>query len=187
MLTYAAVMSVVESNHPDYKVGELHIGSTVLAEYVVLNPKDLPFGLNKYDPVEGIPDSYALGPFGFTSGITAWLSVMNTQTRHQAMSQSVELQKGDKVYVSAGSGAVGMMATQIYKSMGADVIASTGSDEKVAFLEKELGITAFNYKTKDIRTELANFAPDGLQYYFDNGLMKLHYQGIRADRLWLLN
>ena len=71
--------------------------------------------------------------------------------------------------MSAGSGAIGMMVTQIYKSMGADVIASTGSDEKVAFLEKELGIKAFNYKTKDIRTELAAFAPDGLQYYFDNG------------------
>ena len=62
-----------------------------------------------------------------------------------------------------------MMVTQIYKAMGADVIASTGSDEKVLFLEKELGIKAFNYKTKDIRAQLAAFAPDGLQYYFDNG------------------
>ena len=169
MLTYAAVLSVVESNNEQYKKGELYIGSTVLAEYVVLDPKDLPFGLNKFDPVEGMPDSYALGPFGLTSGLTAWTAVMNTKTRFQPMSQTVDLQKGDKVYVSAGSGAVGMMATQLYKHLGADVIASTGSDEKVKFLEEQLGITAFNYKTKDIRTELAAFAPDGLQYYFDNG------------------
>lgn len=168
MLTYAALMTVVESNNPDHKKGELYVGCTVLAEYVVLTPKDVPFGLSKFDPVEGMPDSYALGPLGLTSGLTAWVSVMNTQTRFQPMSKTVDLQKGDKVYVSAGSGAVGMMVTQLYKSLGADVIASTGSDEKVAFLQKELGITAFNYKTKDIRTELAAFAPDGLQYYFDN-------------------
>ena len=175
MLTYAAVLAVIESNNEQYKKGELHIGMTVLAEYVVLNPKDVPFGLTKFDPVEGMPDSYALGPFGFTSGLTAWTAVMNTKTRFQAMSQTVDLQKGDKVYVSAGSGAIGMMVTQLYKSLGADVIASTGSDEKVKFLEEELGITAFNYKTKDIRSELAAFAPEGLQYYFDNGAWQIEH------------
>ena len=168
---------------------------------------------------------------GSLSGLTAWTAVMNTQTRHQDYGATVGVQKGDKVYVSAGSGAVGMMVTQLYvqkkkcanvssgghnyssvislgpplvrrptwalrtsggandidlaaidrfillgrcsllaryKSMGADVITSTGSDAKVAYLRDELGIEAFNYKTNDILTKLQEFAPDGLQYYFDN-------------------
>ena len=132
MLTYAAVLSVIESNNPDYTPGQLYIGSTVLAEYVVLNPKDVPSGLTRHDPTPGVPESFALGPFGLTSGITAWTAVMSMKTRAKQMG-TVDLQKGDKVYVSAGSGAVGMMATQIYKSLGADVIASTGSDAKVKF------------------------------------------------------
>merc|ERR1719198_2009274 len=93
---------------------------------------------------------------------------MNIQTRVADNGETTDLKPGDKVFVSAGSGAVGLMATQIYKSMGADVIASTGSDEKVQFLREELGIEAFNYKTSDIDAKLAEFAPEGLQYYYDN-------------------
>ena len=58
MLTYAAVLSVIESNNPDYTPGQLYIGSTVLAEYVVLNPKDVPSGLTRHDPTPGVPECW---------------------------------------------------------------------------------------------------------------------------------
>ena len=97
MLTYGAVISVVESNNKDYKKGELYVGSSVLAEYFVLVPETHRTGLRKFESIKGMPDSYALGPLGNSSGLTAWTAVMNTQTRKQSMSKTVNLQKGDKV------------------------------------------------------------------------------------------
>jgi len=54
--------------------------------------------------------------------------------------------------------------------MGARVVGFTGSDEKVAFLEDELGFdAAINYKaTDDYGAALAEAAPDGVDSYFDN-------------------
>ena len=47
------------------------------------------------------------------------------------------------------------------------VIGSAGSDDKVQWLKKELNFDhAFNYKTADIKAELAKF--DALNIYFDN-------------------
>lgn len=56
---------------------------------------------------------------------------------------------------------------QIAKSEGLRVIASAGSDEKVAFA-KELGADiAFNYKTKDTKEALAE-VEGGIDIYWDN-------------------
>ena len=47
------------------------------------------------------------------------------------------------------------------------VIGSAGSDDKVQWLKKELNFDhAFNYKTADVKAELAKFDP--LNIYFDN-------------------
>jgi hypothetical protein len=56
---------------------------------------------------------------------------------------------------------------QIAKSQGLKVIASAGSDEKVAFA-KELGAdVAFNYKTQDTRKVLEDLG-HGIDIYWDN-------------------
>lgn len=169
MITYGAVMTVIDSNDPGYAKGDIVVGMTVLQEYLVLKPALV--GLTKVQPQAGMPNSYFLGPLGLSTGVTALLAVQNTEMRYQngdGNTPSKRLEAGDKVYVSAGSGAVGMMAIQIYKSMGADVIVSTGSDEKVEFLKEKLEIEAFNYKNVDVFTALSDFAPEGLAYYFDN-------------------
>ena len=90
------MMSVIESKNPDYKKDEYYVGRTILAEYIVISPQK--HGqLVKFEPIKGIPDSYGLGPLGRSSGLTAWTACMNTQTRRQDMSKTVNLQKGDKV------------------------------------------------------------------------------------------
>jgi hypothetical protein len=59
---------------------------------------------------------------------------------------------------------------QIAKSEGLKVIASAGSDEKVAFA-KELGAdVAFNYKTQDTRKVLEAL-DHGIDIYWDNVLL----------------
>jgi NADPH-dependent curcumin reductase CurA len=56
---------------------------------------------------------------------------------------------------------------QLAKADGLKVIASAGSDEKVAFA-KELGAdVAFNYKTKNTKTALQELG-DGIDIYWDN-------------------
>jgi NADPH-dependent curcumin reductase CurA len=55
----------------------------------------------------------------------------------------------------------------VAKREGLKVIGSAGSDDKVQWLKKELAFDhAFNYKTANVRTELAQFNP--LNIYFDN-------------------
>ncbi|XP_020598516.1 NADP-dependent alkenal double bond reductase P2-like, partial [Phalaenopsis equestris] len=55
--------------------------------------------------------------------------------------------KGESVFVSAASGAVGQLVGQFAKLMGCYVVGSAGSDEKVDLLKRKLGFDeAFNYK-----------------------------------------
>lgn len=57
---------------------------------------------------------------------------------------------------------------QLAKLAGLKVIASTGSDEKVAYLKNEIGVdVAFNYKTTSVASVLEKHGP--LDIYWDNG------------------
>ncbi|KAJ6418969.1 hypothetical protein OIU84_029132 [Salix udensis] len=55
--------------------------------------------------------------------------------------------KGEHVYISAASGAVGQLVGQFAKLMGCYVVGSAGSKEKVDLLKNKFGFDeAFNYK-----------------------------------------
>jgi NADPH-dependent curcumin reductase CurA len=80
-----------------------------------------------------------------------------------------KLKDGETVFISAGAGAVGSAACQFAKMHRCRVIASAGSEEKLAFLRNELKVDyAFNYRDGDAREHLAKAAPDGIHVYFDN-------------------
>lgn len=75
----------------------------------------------------------------------------------------------DTVYVSAAAGGVGSYAAQIAKLLGARVIGSAGSPDKLAYLRDDLKLaSAFDYKQTRVADALAAFAPDGLSLYYDN-------------------
>lgn len=97
-------------------------------------------------PATNPAPSRALAP---TAGKTAYYGF-------KALSHS---KKGEKVFVTSAYGPVGQMVIQVAKAAGCEVIASAGTDEKVAYL-RELGAdAAFNYKTSDTLTELQKFGP----------------------------
>jgi NADPH-dependent curcumin reductase CurA len=103
------------------------------------------------------PLSLHLGVLGMT-GLTAWVGL-----------QLVELKADDRVFVSAAAGAVGSTAGQLAKQRGCFVVGSAGSDQKVDALTSDFGFDAgFNYKHGNIREQLADVAPDGIDVYFDN-------------------
>jgi 2-alkenal reductase len=68
--------------------------------------------------------------------------------------------KGETVYVSAASGAVGQLVGQFAKMMGCYVVGSAGSKEKVDLLKTKFGFDyAFNYKEEpDLSAALKRFS-----------------------------
>jgi NADPH-dependent curcumin reductase CurA len=99
-----------------------------------------------------------LGILGVT-GLTAWVGLFSI----------AKLKDGETVFISAGAGAVGSAACQFAKMHGCRVIASAGSNEKLAYLRDELKVDyAFNYRDGDAREHLKTAAPGGINVYFDN-------------------
>ena len=105
------------------------------------------------------PVSAYLGILGAT-GLTAYAGLVNI----------AQLQPGERVFVSAASGAVGSIAGQLAKLLGASlVIGSTGSEQNVRFLLDELKYDrAFAARDGQIAADLKAAAPDGIDVYFDN-------------------
>jgi NADPH2:quinone reductase len=76
------------------------------------------------------------------------------QTGHFALHRRAKLQPGEVLLVHGGAGGTGTATIQLGKAAGATVIATAGSDEKVA-LCKQLGADhAINYKTQDFAEEV---------------------------------
>lgn len=104
--------------------------------------------------------------------LTSWLSSMG-QTGFTAYAGLVpvgQLAAGEVVFVTGAGGAVGSMAGQFARLMGAQrVIGSAGGPEKCAWLAEECGFdSVIDYRSADVRAALAEAAPDGIDLFFDN-------------------
>jgi NADPH2:quinone reductase len=88
-------------------------------------------------------------------------------TAHLGLFREAKLKAGETICVNGGTGGVGSMVVQMAKIIGAKVIATAGSAEKVAAL-KELGAdVALNYKSDDIASAVKQFAPSGVNVYWE--------------------
>jgi len=157
-LTNLSVGKIVKSDNAKFKVGQLVYGFGGYEEYTV-HTKDQTEGLRILTDEElklGLP-------------LTTWVGAagMPGQTAYYGFYHIGEPKKGDTIFITGASGAVGQIVGQLAKREGLKVIGSAGSDDKVKWLEKELSFDhAFNYKTADPKAELARF--DALNIYFDN-------------------
>ncbi|KAL6642404.1 hypothetical protein ACP70R_020585 [Stipagrostis hirtigluma subsp. patula] len=149
------VSRVVASGHPDFKVGDLVWGMTGWEEYTSIPNPQLLFKINHPE----IPLSYYTGVLGMP-GLTAYFGFFDVG-KHK---------KGDYVFVSAASGAVGQIVGQLAKLTGCYVVGSAGSDEKVNLLKTKFGFDeAFNYKKEpDLNAALKRYFPEGIDIYFEN-------------------
>lgn len=90
-------------------------------------------------------------------GITAQLGLV----------RSANLKAGDILFVNGGSGGVGSCVVQMAKILGARVITTAGTDQKVAAC-RDLGADlAVNYKTQDVAAAIKEFAPDGVNVWWE--------------------
>ncbi|KAJ5334002.1 uncharacterized protein N7506_007785 [Penicillium brevicompactum] len=149
---------VIESfgpdGHEDFKVGDEVFGLAyggAYAEYVAVSTKMLvhkPKELS-WEEAAGVPET--------------WI------TASQALFLIGDFQPGQSVLWHAGASSVSISGIQLAKAAGASAIyATAGSQEKIDFLEKELGVTkAFNYKTQDWASELQKVAAGGVNLTVD--------------------
>jgi NADPH-dependent curcumin reductase CurA len=148
-----AVGEVVESRSDRVKAGDTVLHSKGWRDYVALDADRV----RVVDPAAAPVTAY-LGVLGMT-GLTAYAG----------LTEIAQLKAGETVFVSGAAGAVGSVAGQLAKLLGAGrVIGSAGSAEKVEWI-RTLGFdAAFNYKDAPVREQLKQAAPDGIDVYFDN-------------------
>lgn len=103
------------------------------------------------------PASAYLGALGMP-GLTAWAG----------LTAVAPVREGDTVFVSGAAGAVGSLAGQIARRLGAaKVVGSAGTAAKTEWLRDELGFdVALDYTTAPIARQLGGQGP--LDVYFDN-------------------
>jgi NADPH-dependent curcumin reductase CurA len=148
-----AVAEVVESNHPDHRVGEIVLAPIGWQEYM-LSDGD---GIQEIDPSLG-PVSYALGVLGMP-GLTAYTGLMNIG----------QPKPGETLVVAAASGAVGSVVGQIAKLKGCRVVGIAGGAEKCRYVKEELGFDdCLDHREPDLADRLRTACPDGIDIYFEN-------------------
>lgn len=169
-------MNDVKSYIPPFQVGEVLqagvVGQVVESRFDGIAEGDFVMGMLGWEnyslsdgrllrkiPAGGVPLSYHLGVLGMP-GMTAYVGLMTI----------AEAKPGDKVFVTAASGAVGSVVGQLAKIHGCRVAGSAGSDEKVELLKYEFGYdAAFNYKSSESLSESVKAAsPDGVDVLFES-------------------
>ncbi|KAJ5226325.1 hypothetical protein N7468_007550 [Penicillium chermesinum] len=136
---------VLKSDNAGFKEGDLVIGQLPLQQFVALDDKAVA-GIKKLENPLGLED------------IRVFLGPLIGKPK-----------KGETIFVSAASGAVGQIVGQLAKHEGLRVIGSVGSDEKLDFILKDLGFDAgFNYKKEKPADALKRLAPEGIDIYYEN-------------------
>jgi 2-alkenal reductase len=91
-------------------------------------------------------------------------------TAYAALTRAARVGPGDTVLVTSAAGAIGSMAGQIARLLGAGrVIGSTGSGEKADRLVRELGYDAAVLRgSEPMAQQLSKAAPGGIDVVIDN-------------------
>lgn len=145
---------VVQSRNSSFKEGDLVRHGAGMQECFTSDGK----GIQVLAPDPTLSLSVYMHALGGT-GITAYGGLLETGA----------LKDGEQVFVSTAGGAVGSVVAQIAKIKGCYVVGSTGSDEKAAWLNDEVGIDAvINYKTQPLAATLKAATPHGIDVYFEN-------------------
>jgi NADPH-dependent curcumin reductase CurA len=157
------VARIADSRLPGYAAGDLVTGNFDWSTRSVLSTRALAERLvgggtlRRLDAAEDHPSRY-LGVLGQT-GITAFFGI----------AAAARVGRGETIVVSAAAGAVGSVAGQIAKILGARVIGLASSPEKRSVLMDRLGFdAALDYRSATLADDLRAIVPGGPDIYFDN-------------------
>ncbi|XP_005102373.1 prostaglandin reductase 1 [Aplysia californica] len=154
------VARILDSKAKGFPKGSLvlaHVGWRSHAIINVKEPMTLGFLPEIVPEIAGLSPSLWLGIIGMP-GVTAYMAFL----------EECNPKPGEVVVVSAASGAVGSVVGQLARDKGCTVIGSAGSKEKCDWL-KSLGFHhVFNYKETAPEVAMKQYAPDGVDIYYDN-------------------
>lgn len=157
-ITNSAVSKVLKSNNSKFKEGDIVTGALPTEEYSSISAEVANNMVRKLDNPYDLDPKLFVGALGMP-GLTAYSSFYEIG----------EPKKGETIFISAASGAVGQIVGQLAKHEGLKVIGSVGSDEKLDFIRKELNFDeGFNYKKENPNHALKRLAPKGIDVYFEN-------------------
>lgn len=88
-------------------------------------------------------------------------------TAHLGLVRCAQLKAGETLFVNGGSGGVGSTVVQVAKALGARVATTAGSDDKAAACRALGADLAVNYKTDDVDAALRQYAPGGLNVWWE--------------------
>lgn len=154
-----AMGKVLKSDSSSFQPGDLVRGILDHAEYLSIAEKEFqPRSLSKLSNEYGLDPDIFLGALGMP-GLTAYSSLREIG----------KPKKGETIFISAASGAVGQLVGQLAKDEGLRVIGSVGSDSKLEYIIKELKFDGgFNYKSENASDALKRLAPNGVDIFYDN-------------------
>ncbi|MDO8188877.1 NADP-dependent oxidoreductase [Conexibacter sp. JD483] len=166
----AAVGEVIASSADGFAVGDTVVHQAGWRDHALLGARHV----QKLD-TSVIPPQAFLGVLGMP-GLTAYAGLVEV----------APVRDGDVVLISAAAGAVGSMAVQVARLLGASrVIGVAGGPQKCAYVTDELGADdALDYKQPDLAKRLRAIAPDGIDVYFDNVGGETLEAAIGSLRVW---
>jgi NADPH:quinone reductase len=98
---------------------------------------------------------------------TAAACALVSLTAHLGLVRDAKLSAGELLFVNGGTGGVGSMVVQMAKAIGARVITTAGSDEKVRVCYNLGADLAINYKTEDVDARIREFSPGGVNVWWE--------------------
>jgi NADPH:quinone reductase len=124
--------------------------------------------------VLGTYAEYAVAPADRLVAVPAGISseqaaaaMLQGMTAHYLSYTTYPIRKGDEVLIHAGAGGVGLLLTQMAKSLGARVFTTVSTEEKAA-LSREAGAdVVINYRTDDFAAEVRKQSA-GLHAVYDS-------------------
>lgn len=153
------ISRVLKSSNSKFKPGDIIVSAsgTPTEEYSVL-PKEHADRARVLDNPYNLDPRIFIGALGMP-GLTAWSSFYEIGEPH----------RGDTIFISAASGAVGQLVGQLAKHEGLKVYGSVGDDKKLDFILNELKFDGgFNYKKEKPEEALKRMCPQGLDIYYEN-------------------
>ncbi|TVY71515.1 NADP-dependent oxidoreductase [Lachnellula suecica] len=163
----AGILRVISSSSPRFKTNDIVIGYVAFSEYQIVDAERAAKSADQggFDVLSnpfGLDEKLFLGALGM-SGLTAYSSLYEVG----------KPAKGETLFVSAASGAVGQIVGQLAKREGMKVIGSVGSEAKRKYIVEELGFDgAFNYKSEKpaegLKRVLGEIGAKGVDVYYDN-------------------
>lgn len=157
-ITNSAIVSVIKSDNEKFKSGETLVAPLTYTEEYSVIEKEMADSFRVLQNPYNIDVKNFVGALGMP-GLTAYSSFYEIG----------EPKKGETIFISAASGAVGQIVGQLAKHEGLTVIGSVGDDAKLEFITKELGFDGgFNYKKEKPLEALQRLAPEGIDIYYEN-------------------